>query len=30
VAHVEEFRLWLIQAIFDLFFWARNSGQAIL
>jgi len=28
IAHAEEFRLWLLQAIFYLYFWARNSGQA--
>ena len=30
VAHAEEFRLWLLQAIFYLFFWARDSNQATL
>ncbi len=30
VANTEEFRLWLLQAIFYLFFWARDSGHAPL
>lgn len=30
VAHAEEFRLWMLQANFYLFFWARDAGQAAL
>jgi hypothetical protein len=30
VAYAEEFRLWLLQAIFYMYFWARDSGQAAI
>lgn len=30
VAHAEEFRTWLLQAIFYLYFWARDTGQAAI
>lgn len=30
VAHADDLRLWLLQAVFYLFFWAKMSGQAPL